>query len=202
MSAKRMQYSIVVPVYNSADIVEELVNQVKSVMKARGYSFELILVDDGSIDTVWKKITGLAATHSFIRGLRLSNNFGQWMATTAGMSRARGEHIITMDDDLEYDPADIITLIENYSKGDYYLIFGLAKDKYRLQGKPSLIALWRSRLVNVIWQKFLTDSFKLFSRELVFDEDKFIPNVHFEAFVNVTLAPSHVGYCEHAFITG
>lgn len=193
-------YSIVVPVYNSETIIEELVRRITLTMDEIGQVYEIILVDDCSTDMVWKRIINMAATNSHIRGFRLGNNFGQWMATLAGMAQSKGANIITIDDDLEYDPIDIKKLIHRLNSSDCYIVFGLAKEKYILQGKNALLSNIRNKMLNQVWQKFVTDSFKIFKRELVFtQQNQFYPRIHFEAFINFNLHEKFVGYCEVGF---
>ncbi len=105
--------SLVVPVYRSEPILEELVSKVLEAMRdaAMGDDFELILVNDCSPDGSWKKIEELAARHGFIRGLSLRRNFGQHSATMAGLHVARGGLIVIMDDDLQHAPSEIIKLV-------------------------------------------------------------------------------------------
>ncbi len=177
--------------------MDELVRRIKSVMEETKSVYEIMLVDDCSIDNVWKRIVDIAAKDTNVKGVRLSNNFGQWMSTLAGISRTKGSRIITIDDDLEYDPADMKKLIAKFESDDYYVVFGLAHEKYVLQGKNALISSTRNKLLNFFWQKFQTDSFKIFKRELLFTQDgNFYPRVHFEAFINFNLHEQFVGYCE------
>jgi polyisoprenyl-phosphate glycosyltransferase len=190
-------YSIVVPVYNSEAVVEELVRRIEAVMEEIGKAYEIILVDDCSKDEVWRRILGIAAHKSKVKGFRLSNNYGQWMATLAGMSQSTGTNIITIDDDLEYDPADIQTLIAKFESADYHLVFGLAPEKYKVKGKNVKLARIRNNALNLFWQKNSTDSFKILKRQLVFtSKGEFYPKVHFEAFINFNLEARFVGYCE------
>src|SRR5207248_354979 len=133
-------YSIVIPIYNSEAVVEELVKRIEVVMEEIDKAYEIILVDDCSKDDVWQRILRIASVKSKIKGFRLSNNYGQWMATLAGMRQSKGAHIITIDDDLEYDPADIKTLIKKLESSDYHLVFGLAPEKYNVKGKNVVLA--------------------------------------------------------------
>jgi glycosyltransferase involved in cell wall biosynthesis len=196
-SSPPILYSVVVPIYNSESVVEELVKRIEVVMGEIGSTYEIILVDDCSVDGVWKRILAIAAAKNRVRGLRLSNNYGQWMATLAGMSRSEGANIITIDDDLEYDPTDIKALIKTLESSDYYLVFGLAPEKYNVKGKNVQLAKVRNKALNFFWQKILTDSFKILKRELVFTPaGEFYPKVHFEAFINFNLHARFVGYAE------
>src|SRR5690606_21137778 len=96
--------SVVVPVYNSAAIVPEIVKHLRSILDEIGESYELVLVDDGSADNSWAAIRNAAQEASFVRGIKLSRNFGQQIAVSAGISAARGRYVIVMDDDLQHPP--------------------------------------------------------------------------------------------------
>lgn len=190
--------SVVVPVYKSAGILPELVKRISQALETMDH--EIILSDDCSPDASWQIIKNLARDFSNVHGIRLGKNAGQFMSTLAGISRARGRYIVTIDDDLEYNPEDILKLYYKLCSGDYYLVFGLAPEKYRMQHKNPLIAGIRNRFINFVWKKFLTDSFRIFHRNTMFDQDgKFAPKVHFEAFVNHYLSADRVAYEEVSY---
>jgi glycosyltransferase involved in cell wall biosynthesis len=187
--------SVVVPVYNSQDIIEELCKRLEDALhRLCGDRYEIILVDDCSTDGVWIKIKNLAAQKPHISGYRLGNNFGQFMATLAGISKAKGNYVVTIDDDLEYDPADIQKLWDALHNNDYYLVFGIAPDKYQVKNINTMQASLRNKVINFLWQKFLTDSYKIFRRELFFKGEEFGSKLHFEAFVKHALKEQFVGY--------
>lgn len=104
---KNQLHSIVVPVYQSRDILEVLVDRVSKVMDNAGLTFEMVLVDDGSKDGSFEKIRQLSALHKFIRGFKLSRNFGHQAALCIGLSKCRGEFIAIIDDDLQ-DPPEVL----------------------------------------------------------------------------------------------
>lgn len=104
---KNQLYSIVVPVYQSCDILEDLVKRVSGVMESADLLFEMVLVDDGSQDGSFEKIKKLAVLHKFIRGFKLSRNFGHQAALSMGLSKSRGEFVAIIDDDLQ-DPPGIL----------------------------------------------------------------------------------------------
>lgn len=101
--------SIVVPVYRSAEILPELAAAVGQLM--RGRSFELVMVCDASPDNSWDVIRGLTSQYSFVRGVCLRKNAGQHNALMAGLSRARGDYVVLMDDDLQHPPSAIPELL-------------------------------------------------------------------------------------------
>jgi len=102
--------SVVVPVYNSAGTLAALVERVGAVLDARGGEWELVLVNDGSTDESWARIEELARGPR-VRGLDLARNYGQHNALLAGIRAARGDTIVTIDDDLQNPPEEIGKLI-------------------------------------------------------------------------------------------
>lgn len=109
--------SVVVPVYNSEQTIALLVDGVHRVLAAAGKSFEMILVDDCSNDASWRAIQQLAATHADVRGMHLRRNYGQHNALLAGIRAARGDVIVTMDDDLQHPPEEIPNLLAQIEAG-------------------------------------------------------------------------------------
>lgn len=108
-----VKLSVVIPVYGSASILPSLVSNLEAaLLEAVGEdSFELILVHDCGPDQAWSQITELAETRPWLLGLNLARNVGQHNALMAGLNLAAGEYVITMDDDLQHDPADISRLL-------------------------------------------------------------------------------------------
>lgn len=106
-----MDISVVVPVYNEEECAEPLVQQLHGVLSRQSFSYEVILVDDGSRDETWSRLVALTRQVPNFVLLRLRRNFGQTAAMSAGIDRARGAVIITLDADLQNDPADIPALL-------------------------------------------------------------------------------------------
>lgn len=111
--------SIVVPVYRSAQILPQLVEQIHAEMRKEGLadSFELLLVNDASPDNSWHIIRSLAAEHPFIRGISLRRNFGQHNAIMAGLNHVRGNFVVLMDDDLQHPPHAIGDMVRALAEG-------------------------------------------------------------------------------------
>ncbi len=114
--------SVVSPVYQAAPIVPRLVSEVSSALEDITDSFEIILVDDRSRDDSWNAIKQECNKNSRVRGLRLSRNFGQHSAITAGLSLAKGNWIVVMDCDLQDRPDQISTLYRKALEG-YDIVF-------------------------------------------------------------------------------
>ncbi len=109
--------SIVSPVYKAENIVEELIFQIKDTLKEISDDYEIILVDDGSPDGSWNKVFEACKKDKKIKGVKLSRNFGQHYAITAGLEQAKGEWIVVMDCDLQDDPKEIKNLYSEIKKG-------------------------------------------------------------------------------------
>ncbi|MFO7978266.1 MAG: glycosyltransferase family 2 protein [Bacteroidales bacterium] len=109
--------SVVVPVYGCSTMLRELYLRVKDALTPVTGFFELILIDDGSPDEAWEAIRELAAADPRVRGIRLSRNFGQHYAITAGLEACRGEWMVVMDCDLQDRPEEIPELLEKAKQG-------------------------------------------------------------------------------------
>src|SRR5215217_481497 len=97
--------SIVIPVYNAADCLQELVKRIAESLEILPY--EIILVNDGSSDNSWNEITAICDQDKGITGVSLKKNSGQDKAIMAGLQFVKGDYVVIMDDDLQHDPKDI-----------------------------------------------------------------------------------------------
>ena len=115
-----MKLSIVIPVYNSSKIIDELVARILNSIKNLNLynSFELILVNDFSSDKSWERILYFAKEYPFIKGFNLDDNYGQHNAIMAGLNNAQGDFIITMDDDLQHSPEFFPKILDKLIKYD------------------------------------------------------------------------------------
>ncbi len=118
--------SVVIPVYNSADTLELLIQRLGKVLPNVAEAFEVIMVNDGSPDNSWEIIEQLAAQNPWVVGIRLIRNFGQHNATLCGIRQARFETIVTMDDDLQNPPEEIHLLLAQLAKG-YDVVYGVPR---------------------------------------------------------------------------
>ena len=116
--------SIVIPVYNGADTLEALVDRLLRVFQAAGRDCEVLMVNDGSRDRSWQTIQALAEHHPEVSGFKLMRNFGQHNALLAGIRQARGEFIVTMDDDLQNPPEEVSRLLERLDQG-FDVVYGV-----------------------------------------------------------------------------
>ena len=142
--ARAVELSIVIPLFNEEESVPHLYAQLVAALDAIGRTYELILVDDGSIDGTFGKLATIAERDQRLRLLRLRRNFGQTAAMVAGFDHARGNVVIPMDGDLQNDPGDIPLLLQKIDEG-FDVVSGWRKnrqDKTLLRKVPSRIANW------------------------------------------------------------
>jgi dolichol-phosphate mannosyltransferase/undecaprenyl-phosphate 4-deoxy-4-formamido-L-arabinose transferase len=109
---KALRLSVVIPVYNSAQILPELHQRLTAVMKSLNVAYEVIFVEDCGPDNAWQVLEELAAGDAAVIAIKLMRNSGQSNATLCGLTNARGDVIITMDDDLQHPPEEIPVLIQ------------------------------------------------------------------------------------------
>jgi len=134
--------SIVIPVYNESENVPILCERLNAALSRLDKTYEVLLVDDGSTDDSWEKMKVCARTYPAFRLVRLRRNFGQTAAMSAGFQSARGEVVITLDADLQNDPADIPRLLDKVGEG-YDVVSGWRKkrhDPFLTRRLPSMIA--------------------------------------------------------------
>ena len=123
-----MDVSVVVPLYNEADNVRPLHDALSAVLEPLGRTYELILVDDGSRDETPRLLREVAAADPRVKVVLLRSNFGQTAALSAGLKRAAGEAVVTLDGDLQNDPADIPAMLAKLDEGFDY-VHGWRKDR-------------------------------------------------------------------------
>ncbi len=117
------RYSIIIPVYRSGEILHELTDRLRVFFEEHNETFEIIFVEDCGGDDSWQIITELAGQHPRVSGIRRSRNYGQHNALLCGIRAARGEVIITMDDDLQHPPEELPKLLEKFEQG-YDVVYG------------------------------------------------------------------------------
>jgi len=124
----KITYSVVAPIYNEIEIIDEFVKRIKAVMDSTGESWELILVDDGSTDGSTERIRELAAENEPIRALIFARNFGHQIAVTAGLDHSRGAAVTIIDADLQDPPEVILDLIEKWKEG-YQVVYAVRAER-------------------------------------------------------------------------
>ena len=142
--SQTLEISIVVPLYNEEESLSELVDQIKKSLPDR--SFELIFVDDGSNDSSWDVIEQLVEVNSEVKGISLGVNQGKSYALQAGFNEVKGQYIVTLDADLQDDPAEIEQMICSLESG-YDLVSGWKKKRFDPISKtiPSKFFNWVTR---------------------------------------------------------
>lgn len=160
--------SVVIPVYNSSDSLEELYERLLHILKRICQRYEIIMVDDGSRDDSFKKILQLHSKDRRVKAISLAGNFGQQNALLCGFHYATGEYIITLDDDLQHLPEEIEKLLLTLDKG-YDAVFGIPTVK-----QHSFYRRIGSKLTNHLFNRITAklegikiSSFRAFKRNLL-----------------------------------
>ncbi len=126
----RIQISVVIPLYNEEESLPELCDWINKVMQTNGYSYEVILVDDGSSDNSWQVVKSLIKQNTTIKGIKFRRNYGKSAALNQGFQKATGDVVITMDADLQDSPDEIPEMYEMITKGGFDLVSGWKKKRY------------------------------------------------------------------------
>lgn len=171
----KIKYSIVIPVYNSEKTLVELFSRITKVFEDISNSYEIIFINDGSIDNSWGKLTELANIDSHVVGVNLMRNFGQHNAIMCGFNKCVGDFIITLDDDLQHPPEEIPKLIAEIDKGTADVVIGSYGKK-----QHNFIRNMGTSLVKKITKKTLgipvnldMTSFRIISRQVIDEVIKF-----------------------------
>ncbi|CAI8219526.1 MAG: Dodecaprenyl-phosphate galacturonate synthase [Formosa sp. Hel1_33_131] len=146
-----MDISVVIPLLNEQDSIEELNDWIVSVMQSNHLSYEILFIDDGSSDKSWDVIKNLRAKNSRVIGLKFSKNFGKSQALHAGFARAKGAVVITMDADLQDSPDEIPALYQMIKEQDYDIVSGWKKKRYDsffAKNMPSKLFNWAARKIS------------------------------------------------------
>lgn len=170
--------SVVIPVFNEEGSLDELLLQLTKVAEDRGYDLDVVFVDDGSTDGSWRIIERLADRNAGVRGIRFRRNFGKAAALSAGFAAARGEMVMTLDADLQDDPAEIPSFLEEMDKG-FDVVSGWKQVRHDPWHKvwPSRVFNWMvSRLTGVALHDH-NCGMKCYRRE-IFDEVRLYGELH------------------------
>lgn len=167
MTTPRHYISAIVPVFNSEDTLRELVERLGAVLGEHAAEFEILLIDDGSRDASWSVIQELARGHGRVRGLNMMRNFGQHNALLAGVRAARGDVIVTLDDDLQNPPEEIPKLLAELDAG-HDLVYG-APDTERhglWRDRASIMLKWLLARVMGVRNSQILSAFRVFRTDL------------------------------------
>ena len=192
-----LDLSVVAPLYNESQNVAPLVEWILEALDSYPGIFEVILVDDGSRDDTWERVSAAAVADPRVLGIALGRNAGQTAAMMAGFDHARGRVVVSLDGDLQNDPRDIPTLLEKLDEG-YDLVCGWRErrqDKFLLRKVPSWVA---NRIIRRLTGVPITDngcSLKAYRRELLdrislyAEQHRFIPALSASVGARITEMP-------------
>ena len=125
-----MDISVIIPLYNEADSLPELCTWINDVMKQNNFSYEILLIDDGSKDNSWQTIESLSKLNSQIKGIKFRRNYGKSAALNVGFSKANGDVVITMDADLQDSPDEIPKLYKKIKNEKFDLVSGWKEKRF------------------------------------------------------------------------
>jgi glycosyltransferase involved in cell wall biosynthesis len=148
-----MNLSIVIPLLNEEESLEELHDWIAAVMQSNHFSYEILFIDDGSTDHSWKVIEQLVKKNENVKGIRFHKNFGKSQALHAGFKVAQGDVIITMDADLQDNPEEIPQLYNLITKEGFDLVSGWKKKRYDsliAKNIPSKLFNWAARITSKV----------------------------------------------------
>lgn len=143
-----MDLSVVIPLLNEQESLEELHDWISKVMISNQFSYEIIFIDDGSTDNSWKVINKLSTENKNVKGIRFLKNFGKSQALHAGFEKANGNVVITMDADLQDNPDEIPELYNMITNNGFDLVSGWKKKRYDsiiAKNLPSKLFNWAAR---------------------------------------------------------
>ena len=165
-----MELSIVIPLLNENESIEELHQWISRSLDKYQYKYEIIFVDDGSTDNSWSVISRLAKKNANTRGLLFSKNYGKSQALHAGFKLSNGEFIVTMDADLQDSPEEIHEMVNKLKEKELDLISGWKKKRYDsilLKNIPSKLFNWAARKVSGIQLHDFNCGLKVYRKEVI-----------------------------------
>ena len=165
----KLDISVVVPLYNEAESLPELVAWIDRVAAEHGYTYEVILVDDGSSDDSWSVVESLKKQYPAVRGIGFARNYGKSAALYCGFAAAEGEVVVTMDADLQDSPDEIPEMRRMILEDGYDLVSGWKKKRLDPAGKrlPSKFFNFTARLVSGIKLHDFNCGLKAYRRNVV-----------------------------------
>ena len=167
--SKRLDISVVVPLYNEQESLPELVAWIDRVASQNSLSYEVVMVDDGSSDDSWQVVEQLKAEYPSIKAIRFARNYGKSAALYCGFAAAEGEVVFTMDADLQDSPDEIPEMRRMILEDGYDLVSGWKKKRYDPAGKrlPSKFFNWTARVVSGIKLHDFNCGLKAYRRKVI-----------------------------------
>ena len=147
-----MDISVIVPLFNEDESIGELTAWIEQVMNANNFSYEVIMIDDGSTDKSWEVIETLSANNPSVKGIKFRRNYGKSAALNVGFEAALGDVIITMDADMQDSPDEIPGLFKMIKEENYDLVSGWKKKRHDpiMKTIPSKFFNWTTRKMSGI----------------------------------------------------
>ena len=165
-----MQISVVIPLYNEEDSLIELHGKIVSNLENFFIDYEIIFIDDGSIDSSWSVIKNLCLSSKKTKGVQFLTNYGKSMALSEGFKLAKGKIVVTMDADLQDDPKEIIPLYEMITENNFDLVSGWKKKRYDsliFKNLPSKLFNFAARLSSGISLNDFNCGIKVYKSDVV-----------------------------------
>ena len=187
-----MEISIVIPLFNESESLEELHDWILSSISSNSKSFEIIFIDDGSSDNSWEIIKNLAKKNKHTHGILFPKNFGKSQALNAGFKLAKGDYVITMDADLQDSPDEIIKMIKTLKEKKLDIVSGWKKkrhDSFFLKNLPSKLFNWAARRVSGIYLHDFNCGIKAYRNDVIKSID-----VYGEMHRYIPVIASNMGY--------
>ena len=165
-----MDISVIVPLYNETESLPELAAWIRRVMEANGYTYEILMVDDGSTDGSWNTVLSLSKENPAIHGISFRRNYGKSAALYEGFAAVEGDVVITMDADLQDSPDEIPELYRMIKEGGYDVVSGWKQhrqDNKLTKNLPSKLYNWTARKVTGIKLHDMNCGLKAYKKEVV-----------------------------------
>ena len=164
-----MQISVVIPLFNEAESLPELMQWIDRVMQTHNYSYEVIMVDDGSKDNSWQNIQSLRTTYPSLKGIKFQRNYGKSAALNEGFKMAKGDIVVTMDADLQDSPDEIPELYRMVMQEDLDVVSGWKKVRHDPLSKtiPTKLYNWAARRITGIYLHDFNCGLKAYKNEVI-----------------------------------
>ena len=165
-----MDISVIVPLYNETESLPELAAWIRRVMEANGYTYEILMVDDGSTDGSWDTVLSLSKENPAIHGISFRRNYGKSAALYEGFAAVEGDVVITMDADLQDSPDEIPELYRMITEEGYDVVSGWKQhrqDNKLTKNLPSKLYNWTARKVTGIKLHDMNCGLKAYKKEVV-----------------------------------
>jgi glycosyltransferase involved in cell wall biosynthesis len=169
MTTDRIDISLVIPLLNEDESLNELFDWIQRVMKEHGFSYEVLFIDDGSKDRSWEVIEALHGQHPEVKGIKFRRNYGKSAALNVGFEAAQGDVVITMDADLQDSPDELPDLYRMIKEEGYDLVSGWKKKRYDPISKtvPTKLYNWATRKMSGIYLHDFNCGLKAYRKEVV-----------------------------------